>query len=231
MTAAPPRPSSVKAPRRSPIAYSSAGASQFPSPGGPAREEHLVHDAHGMVGRLGAQGGLRPWFGHHRARRPRPSVWPSSPPTTALADSRSIFWFVNAGPPPGKIPSICMSRFTFFPPRPDRRASRSTSLRLPTAGQVRVTTDRDDGDAVVGLLREQATVESNGIRNVVFVADGVREAPDQLVAVAVLKGVRFAPRRRRAGCRRGHTPYRSIAATATVFGTLETIPRIRILPR
>ncbi len=68
-----------------------------------------------------------------------------------------------------------------------------TSLRGQQAGQIRVAADRDDRDAAIGLSRKQTAVEGNGARHVPVVTDRVREPLDQLVGVAVFKGVRIAP--------------------------------------
>src|SRR5262245_44430449 len=81
------------------------------------------------------------WFGAAALQSAPPTlVWtPSSPstqaigvghppPTTAPAAARSIFWLVNGGPPPGKIPSICTSRLTFL------RTSPRPSSELPCPG-------------------------------------------------------------------------------------------------
>ena len=126
-----------------------------------------------------------------------------SPPTTAAAASRSIFWFVNAGPPPGNTPSICTRRRTFL------ATSRRPSSLLPCpggrreeTGEVREAADGDDRHRVVGLAGEEAPVEhGDRARRVGTAVDRAFEPLHHLVGVAV---------RERAGIATGHVAHREI---------------------
>ncbi len=115
-----------------------------------------------------------------------------APPTTAVAEARSIFWFVNAGPPPGNNPSMITSRFTFLATSARPAAGCRHRASIEQAGEVRVSAERDDRDAAIGLGRQQPAVERNRIRDVGAAVDGVREPADQLVGVAVRERVRRA---------------------------------------
>ena len=215
-----PRPSTVKALGMSPIAYSSVGTSQSPSFGGPQPNRDWYTMRIGLCrGDRRAQGRADPGtdavepVDPRDGRRPRTG---SHRPGHDGARHVEIELLV-------RYRTEAAGEETVHDDEPLHLARRPTAVRRVTRGSRPGScsgTERDDGDAVIGLLRQQPAVQRDCVRHAVAVAHRVREH-----ARRAGRCIRAVPYRHRylrlrpTGCRRCRTQCRSRRSPARQPGS------------